>query len=266
MTSYETLQIRHATPVLEIVLNRPELRNAINVKMDQELVHALEAAEADPEVRAVTIRGAGSVFSAGHDLKEFAATYLSHADTVIQSELPQLPHPWFFSKALLAGVHGYVGPEANRLVASCDFVIAASGTRFSFEQARMGSAQPMDPIVSFALPMGVVKKLWLMGGWFDAESALQWQYVQRVVPVDGLELELRRWAEQAALVPPERYAAAKREMRQLYALRGLVAGSEMRQHRRDPKREAFFRTLLEKGMRAALEYRDSSFDSEISKV
>jgi enoyl-CoA hydratase/carnithine racemase len=266
MPSYETLKIETRGAVQEILLDRPETRNAINLLMDEELSRALDAAEADPAIRAVTIRGAGAIFSAGHDLKEFAEIYLAGGDAIGRPELPELPRPWYFSKALLAGVHGYVGPEANRLVASCDFVIAAEDTRFSFEQARMGSSQPMDPIVSFALPMGVVKKLWLMGGWFDAASALQWQYVQRVVPLDQVAGELRRWAEQAALVPAERYAAAKQEMRRQFARRGLVPGTEMRRHTRDPKREGFYRTLVEKGMRAALKYRDTSFDSDVSKV
>lgn len=266
MTAYETLDVRTEGAIREIILNRPKQRNAINTTLESELAHALQAAEAEEAIRAVTIRGAGKAFSAGHDLKEFAETYLATDDPIIKTDLPQLAHNWFFSKPLLAGVHGYVGPEANKLVAACDFAIAAKGTRFSFEQARMGSVEPMDPVMCFALPMGVVKKLWLMGGWFDAESALQWRYVQRVVPHERLEYELRRWAKQAALVPPARYADAKRQMRQLYVLRGLVAGSEARQYRRDPKREAFYRTLLDKGLHAALQFRDSDFDPEVSKV
>src|SRR5690349_16765723 len=133
MTAYETLQIATDGPVREIVLNRPDQRNAINTKLEEELAHAVEAAEADDAIRAVTIRGAGRIFSAGHDLKEFAEIYLGSDDPIIQTHLPQLTHNWFFSKALLVGVHGYVGPEANKLVAAADFALAAQGTRFSFE-------------------------------------------------------------------------------------------------------------------------------------
>ena len=266
MHGYETLKVTTEGVVQEILLDRPEVRNAINLRMEAELAHALDAAEADPDIRAVSIRGAGAMFSAGHDLKEFAQNYLRDGETLGRPELPTLPRAWYFSKPLLAGVHGFVGPEANRLIASCDFVIAAEGTRFSFEQARLGSALPMDPIISFALPMGVVKKLWLMGGWFDADSALQWQYVQRVVPLDQLQIEVRRWADQTAQVPPQRYARAKEVMRNQFAQRGLVPGTQARTFKRDPKREEFYRTLLEKGMRSALQYRDASFDKEISKV
>jgi enoyl-CoA hydratase/carnithine racemase len=266
MHSYETLQIMTEGAVQEILLDRPEARNAINLKMEAELALVLDSAEADPDIRAVTIRGAGAIFSAGHDLKEFAQNYLREGDTIGRPELPTLPRAWYFSKPLLAGVHGYVGPEANRLIASCDFVIAAEDTRFSFEQARLGSAQPMDPIISFALPMGVVKKLWLMGGWFDADSALQWQYVQRVVPLDRLQHELRRWADQTAQVPPSRYASAKEAMRHQFAQRGLVPSTEVRTFKRDSAREQFYHVLLEKGMKAALQYRDKSFDSDVSRV
>ena len=58
-------------------------------------------------------------------------------------------------------------------------------------------------MICFALPMGVVKKLWLMGGWFDADSALQWRYVQRVVPLERLKLSFAVGTKHA-LVPPQR--------------------------------------------------------------
>lgn len=56
--------------VLDVVLNRPEARNAINRVMDSEFNRCLDLAAGDREVRAVMIRGNGGVFSAGHDLKE----------------------------------------------------------------------------------------------------------------------------------------------------------------------------------------------------
>lgn len=264
MSIYETLKVSADDSVLHVVLNRPGARNAMNSTMLEELDRVLAEAEADESVRAVTIRGAGRVFSAGHDLKEIATRYLEgHA---LLPDVPQIPRPWYCSKPVVAGVHGYVGPEANRFIAACDFVIAAAGTRFSFEQNRMGSPLPIDPVIAFALPIGVVKKLWLMGGWFDAESALQWQYVQRVVSLDKLEFEVTRWAKQAALVPAERYAFAKQELRRFCAISGLVAGTEMSRPVRGKQRETFYKALLERGMRAALEYRDAAFDPEISKI
>jgi AMP-binding enzyme/enoyl-CoA hydratase/isomerase-like protein len=65
---FETLLATRKGPILEVVLNRPEARNAITFKMEDEITELLNLAT-DDEVRVVTLRGAGELFSAGHDLK-----------------------------------------------------------------------------------------------------------------------------------------------------------------------------------------------------
>src|SRR5262245_36554997 len=140
VTEYETLLVNQRGPVLEVQLNRPEARNALSWQLHHEWDTVLDRAEDDPEIRVVTLTGTGPIFSAGHDLKEVAEGYATEGKPsgVPAHEPPHLPRAWYFRKAIIAGVHGYVGPAANHLLASCDFVIAASGTRFSFEQTRMG--------------------------------------------------------------------------------------------------------------------------------
>jgi enoyl-CoA hydratase/carnithine racemase len=65
---FETLLATRKGPILEVVLNRPDARNAITFKMEDEITELLNLAT-DDEVRVVTLRGAGKLFSAGHDLK-----------------------------------------------------------------------------------------------------------------------------------------------------------------------------------------------------
>ena len=69
-SDFGTLAIVQDDGVVQIVLNRPEARNAISHQMQAEIDVALDAAEIDPEVKAVVLRGEGAIFSAGHDLKE----------------------------------------------------------------------------------------------------------------------------------------------------------------------------------------------------
>lgn len=271
-TAYETLEIVKRGPILDVRLNRPEARNAMTFKMDAELDLILDEAEDDPEVAAVTLRGNGVLFCAGHDLKEVAAGYRSEgrpSGLPKHMTRPQMPRAWYFKKPLIAGVHGYVGPMGNHLIAGCDFVIAAEGTRFSFEQTRMGGGAAGGTILNFQLPMRVVKKLWLMGGWFDTEKALAMDYVQRVVPLEDLEGETLRWAEEAAKIPAEQYTGAKEMIHRCYEIRGLV-GIAMIQNKvsghGSVKDRKFFEMVQEVGLKDALKWRDGQFDQSVARV
>jgi enoyl-CoA hydratase/carnithine racemase len=264
---YELIDVTWRPPVVDVRLNRPKVRNAMNRKMEADIDEVLDLAEADGEIRAVTIRGNGPVFSSGHDLAE--ATGDMTGTPQRRRKQRQLPRSWYFGKALIAGVHGYVGPAANEWIATCDFLIAAEGTRFGFEQVRMGAESSGGTILNLQLPMRVIKKLWLMGGWFDAEKALQLDYVQRVVPPDQLDAETDRWANEAARTPPEHYAMAKEAIHRAYELRGLadiVVVQNKLSSRGLVHDQEFYERVNRDGLKEALKWRSSQFDPEVGKI
>jgi enoyl-CoA hydratase/carnithine racemase len=263
----ETVEVIRRPPILDIRLNRPAARNALTRAMEAFINGVLDEAEADPDIRAVTLRGNGPVFSAGHDLNEATAD-MTNPD-VPPSRTKGLPRAWYFRKPLLAGVHGYVGPAANELIAPCDFVIAAKRTRFSFEQTRMGSETSGGTILNFQLPMRVIKKLWLMGGWFDADKALQMDYVQRVVPAEKLDEETDRWAIDAGKTPPEHYAAAKEAIHRSYEIRGLsgiVLIGNKSSSRGLTQDQEFYDIVDREGLKAALQWRRRQFEPELGQI
>jgi len=262
----DLLQVTRRPPVLDVRLNRPQARNALTRRMEADLDALLDVAEADPEIRAVTIRGNGPAFSSGHDLQEATAEMTGEGPA---RRTRGLPRPWYFGKALIAGVHGYVGPAANEWIAACDFVIAAAGTRFGFEQVRMGAESSGGLILNFQLPMLAVKKLWLLCGWFDADKALQWDYVQRVVPADKLDEETDRWALEAARTPPEHYALAKEAIHRAYEIRGL-AGLALIQNKLSSRGlvhdQEFYERVQRDGLQAALKWRSAQFDTDVGRI
>jgi enoyl-CoA hydratase len=223
-TDLTTITVIESEGVVQLVLNRPEARNAFSHQMMAEFDKALDEAELDPAVLAVVLRGEGKLFSAGHDLKEQAGGKQFHMQTfphATPSMRPQLPRAWYFRKPLIGAVHNYVGPYAFAIVACCDFNIAAPGTRFSCEVFK-GSYPFIDWLPLYVqLPMRVIEKLWLMGGWMDAEQALQFQLVQRIVPEERVAEEALRWAKQAALIPSDGFARGKDRIRRSYELLGL---------------------------------------------
>jgi enoyl-CoA hydratase len=271
---FNTLAVALEDGVLEVVLNRPQARNAVNHEMDHELTVMFDQAEVDDDVRAVMLRGEGAVFSAGHDLKEHFGGRpfdVEQFPVAVPSAAPALLRPWYFRKPLISGVHRYVGPAAVAIVSCSDFIIAAADTRFSFEIFRGHSSRPgMEWVPLYVqLPMRVIEKLFLLGGWMDAEQALQFQFVQRVVPEDQLVHETRRWARQAALMPSESFGHAKEQIRRAYELLGLDAiPASLARFRPPPPANGtnFGEVLEERGLQEALRERNAKFDDDVARV
>ena len=213
---FESLLTRMEGSTLVLTFNRPEVRNAISWTMEREFFLALQAAERLDEITAVVLNGAGEMFSAGHDLKQVAAEGAAGGGPTVDGEMwarqsDMLPS-WKFSKPLIAAVHKFVGPYANGILLTFDFIIAAEGTKFSFEHSRTAVGRPWGPypLLYFMFPPRVVYKLWSLGGWMSAEQAEQLHYVQRVVPMEELESTALHWAQQCALIDPEGFKATKR--------------------------------------------------------
>ncbi len=78
-TDYQTILVTVDGPIVEIVLNRPDKRNAISFEMERELAQVLSEAKVDDNVRVVTLCGAGKVFSAGHDLQDQKSLFEAQA-------------------------------------------------------------------------------------------------------------------------------------------------------------------------------------------
>jgi enoyl-CoA hydratase/carnithine racemase len=276
--SFECLLTRMEGSTLVLTFNRPEARNSINWTMERELWLALEAAQRLDEVRAVVLNGAGEMFSAGHDLKQVAKE-VRHGRPKVDGEWwarqTTMPPSWNFSKPLIAAVQGFVGPFANGILLTADLVIAAHGTRFSFEHSRMGVGRPWGPyaLMYFMFPPRVVYKLWGMGGWMDAEQAHQLHYVQRVVERDELDSVALRWAEQCSLIDAEGFAHTKRGMHEMYEAMGLLEMVEIGTKPQEPpsaeaieKGIEFNRTWKHEGAKAALALRDADVDLDFSQV
>ncbi|MDB5584091.1 MAG: Enoyl-CoA hydratase/isomerase [Bradyrhizobium sp.] len=265
---YEFFSIKQDGPVLEITINRPDQRNAITFAMEEEIDDILLTATDDDSVRVVTLRGAGKVFSAGHDLKEVAGRHSTGTGS-IPHRIPKLRRMWYFPKPIIAAVHGFVGPIAIDLIAHCDFVIAAEGTRFSFEQARMGAGIIYWSPMVFMFPMRVWKKLTMTGGWFTAEQGEKWDFVQRVVPPEKLDETLRAWANEIAQVPPRQTRSARIGIHRQYELMGLAAMALVQNsssgHGADVDQE-FFRRVLSEGVGKALSFRQTGADDSITQV
>jgi enoyl-CoA hydratase/carnithine racemase len=271
---FESLLTRMEGSTLVLTFNRPEVRNAVSWTMEREFFLALQAAERLDEITAVVLNGAGEMFSAGHDLIDSSETTSTVDGEMWARQTAMLPS-WNFSKPLIAAVHKFVGPFTNGILLTFDFIIAAEGTRFSFEHSRISVGRPWGPypLMYFMFPPRVVYKLWALGGWMSAEQAHDLQYVQRVVPMEELESTALHWAEQCSIIDPEGFKATKKGMHEMYEQMGLPEMVEIgRQPMRMPspaaiaRNQEFSKTWKEQGIKAALALRDADVDPEFTQV
>ncbi len=122
-------------PVLTVTLDSPENRNALSRQLLAELHAALAGAQADPDVRAVVLTGAGRVFCSGVDLNERLhpppgeppATLAEVLTTIVS-----MPQP------VIARVNGHARAGGMGLVAACDLAVAADAATFAFTEVRVG--------------------------------------------------------------------------------------------------------------------------------
>jgi enoyl-CoA hydratase/carnithine racemase len=210
--TYETLLVAAADGVATVTLNRPEARNALNQTLIRELGDALEALDADPDVRAIVLRGAGErAFCAGADLKgmfqetsilEARAQYAGLAR--ILDGIPRMRTP------VIGQVHGYALAGGCGLAVACDLVVASEDAIFGLPEVRIGllPAMVMAPILRAATPKRAFHMI-LTGAQVPAREALAIGLVSQVVPRAELEPTVGGLARGLADLSPATVALAK---------------------------------------------------------
>jgi enoyl-CoA hydratase/carnithine racemase len=209
-----------------IVLNRPTVLNALNKNSHRLLAAALDRAEADDEVRAVILTGAGRAFCAGGDLH--AALYPDNDPA--PSAMENMLRIWSFPKPVIAAVRGHAVGQGVELAGVCDMTIATEDAKFGEIQIRNGSAPPVL-ITPFLVGLKKAKELLLLGELVDAYEAQRIGLVNRVVPNDQLEAESEQMARKLASLPHGAVRLNKALVNRVYALAAL---HEALAYRNDP--------------------------------
>lgn len=200
--------------VLTIVLDRPDVRNALDEGAIDELTEALRGPAAEPAVRFVVLRGEGKVFCAGADI-DYMRRLAGADDATNQADARRLgglfdaiagcPHP------VIAAVHGAAIGGGIGLVAAADLVVATEGTKFGFTEVRLGIVPGViSPYAVRRLGPAVARRLFLTGEIFAAPAARDFGLVDEVVADDGLDAAIDRWVERLRIGGPGAQTAVKR--------------------------------------------------------
>ena len=261
---FETVLYEVEGRIATITLNRPEKLNALSNALQEDIVAALKAAEADREVRVIILKGAGRAFCAGYDLSAGVTSDSSRGPASAVYDAAQLSDTlrrlltiWDLRKPVIAQVHGFCLAGGSQLALICDLTIAADDATFGIPQLPVG--------IGFVLPfwawlMGPKKAreiFYRIGSTISAAEAEKLGLLNAIVPPGELDGHVRGVAQSIAETPAEILLLAKRSINETQEVQGfrqsLMFGAEIDalSHQSDAVR-AVNRVIREQGLRAAL--------------
>lgn len=185
-----------------ITLDRPKVLNAINRQMVSEIVQVAESYDRNPEVKVLLISGKGRAFAAGADIDEMKN------DSSIELELLNQFVEWdrfaLVKKPIVGAVQGFALGGGFELALCCDVLFAAKQTEFGFPEVNLGVMPGAGGTQRLTKLMGKMKALeWLLSGdRMNAEEALQYGVINRIIEKEVLLEEAVKYARKLANRPP----------------------------------------------------------------
>jgi len=203
---------KQSSGVVTLTLNRPAQFNALSQQLLVELQAGLDAIALDEGPRVVVVAGAGKAFCAGHDLKEMRANPAKEFQQALFEQcsrmmmtLTEMPQP------VIARVHGIATAAGCQLVAMCDLAVASESARFAVSGINVGLFCS-TPSVGLARNVGrkQAMEMLLRGDFIDAQTALERGLVNRVVPDDELDAEVKKLTDAIVSKSPVAVRSGKR--------------------------------------------------------
>ena len=253
--------------VIEIILNRPEILNAVNRETIAALADAVAGAAEDRAARVVLLRGAGAHFCAGGAITMFAelirlppAERQTALYRIVDTLHPLLVRMRRMPKPVVSVVQGAAAGVGLSFVLAADLALAAEDAVFTSGYIHLGTSPDGGMTATLPHIVGIKRaaELMLLGDRFDAQRALALGLVNRVVPAETLETEAAALAARLAAGPTHAYGRTKRL---LQATIGDAFDAQLRRETESFAACAATEDFAE-GVRAFLEKRRPVFSGE----
>jgi enoyl-CoA hydratase len=217
--STDPVLVRHEPPIGWVVLNRPEVRNALNLRTWQRIPEAITQLDRDEEIRAIVMTGSTpEAFIAGADISEFPALRSDASQARIYREAPNRAINSMLECAtpIVAMISGVCIGGGVQVALACDIRIAARGTRMGIPAARLGLAYPLEGVIALTQTVGHAnaRDILFSARLFDADEAFAMGLVNRVVEPRELESCVRDYVTRMASNAPLTIEAAKATIRE----------------------------------------------------
>lgn len=214
--AYTTILYAVADGVATLTFNRPEVRNAFNDVMADEVQAALKQAERDEAVRCLVLTGAGAGFCAGQDLVALRdrAEAVSFREHLLKTYNPIVLKLRSIEKPVMAAINGAAAGAGWGIALACDLRYAADTAKFRFAFTGIGLAPDSGTSFFLSRTLGLSKALELAftNELVDAPTALSLGLVNKVVPADQLLPATLALARQLAQAPTRGLGLTKRAL------------------------------------------------------
>ncbi len=218
-----------------IILNRPDVMNAIDDELPSELAARVAEANAEPDIHVIILSGAGRAFCAGYDLTYYAEKDSGEGNNVTQS-MPWDPMKdyafmhrntelfmslWHSHKPVIAKVHGYAAAGGSDIALCCDMIVMADDAEIGYMPARVWGC-PTTAMWTYRLGPEQAKRMLFTGDRIDGREAERIGLVLKSVPAGNLDVEVDRLANRMASVPINQLMMQKIVINQAIEAMGLA--------------------------------------------
>src|SRR5256714_1019245 len=196
-----------------VTLNRPEKLNAITPELKRMLVERFHEADRDPATSVVILRAEGRSFCAGYDISPNPARAARRGNALawhesLTDDVALEMTPWEMKKPVIASVQGHCLGGGCELAMMCDLTIAADDALFGEPEIRFSNVGPAL-VMPFVIGLKRARELLFLGDPIDAQTALAYGMVNRVVPRAELKTATLKLARRMALMSPEALTSTK---------------------------------------------------------
>ena len=207
---YNTIQTTdNGEGVHTLTLHQPEKRNAISIRMRQEISTCLGGLAELEELKALIITGSGPAFSAGFDLREFKEE--DKREELVQSSMVYHRDVWNFPRPTIAAVNGFALGGGFDLAALCDIRLGSERARFGHPEIKFGGHPLVTPL-RWIVGEGLARDLCFTGRHIDAAEAHRIGLLSEVLPLDDLMPRALEFARMIAEAPAVTLGNVKRYM------------------------------------------------------
>lgn len=230
--SEKTVVLEKDGRIGRVFLNRPDVLNAINDQLPEDLADCIQQANDDDDIHVIVLSGRGDAFCAGYDLTYYAEANGSNSVT---QEMPWDPMKdykfmkrntenimkiWRSYKTVIAKIHGHAVAGGSDIAMCCDIIIMAEDAKIGYMPVRVWGC-PTTAMWVFRLGAQKAKRMLFTGDKITGKEAAELGLALEAVPADQLDARVDELAERMAGIPRNQLMMQKLMINQVYDNMGL---------------------------------------------
>ena len=211
----ETVKYEKKDSVVLITFNRPEVRNAFNAKMTEDILEALVEAKNDSNIRAIVLTGEGLSFSAGADLSARDNKWSDTEAALIEGYLPSLKEIMEMPKPVISAVNGAAAGIGSAYAMACDLTVMSEEAYIlqAFSNIGLIPDGGANWFLTNTVGYKLAYQIAIEGERIDAKRCLELGLVNKVVAGEKLLTEAISWADKLSLRSSQSLSLTKKIMR-----------------------------------------------------